>query len=53
MVMGILGGDEKGDILWIELEDNAASREFVAQLPLSLEFSDYVGKEKKPIFQSP
>ena len=29
-----------------ELEDNEASSEFVAQLPLSLEFSDYVGKEK-------
>ena len=30
----------------IALEDNVASREFVAQLPLELEFSDYVGKEK-------
>lgn len=36
----------EGKYVKVELEDNAASREFVAQLPLSLEFSDYVGKEK-------
>lgn len=30
----------------VELEDNKASREFMAQLPLNLEFSDYAGKEK-------
>lgn len=30
----------------VALENNVASREFVAQLPLELEFSDYVGKEK-------
>lgn len=30
----------------IELEDNPATRDFYAQLPLTLEFSDYVGKEK-------
>ena len=30
----------------IELEDNPATRDFYAQLPLNLEFSDYVGKEK-------
>lgn len=35
-----------GQRINVELEDNAASREFVAQLPLTLEFSDYVGKEK-------
>lgn len=29
----------------VALENNVASREFVAQLPLELEFSDYVGKE--------
>ena len=36
----------EGKYVKVGLEDNAASREFVAQLPLSLEFSDYVGKEK-------
>lgn len=36
----------EGKYVKVELEDNAASREFVAQLPLSLEFSDYVGREK-------
>ena len=36
----------EGKYVKVELEDNTASREFVAQLPLSLEFSDYVGKEK-------
>lgn len=30
----------------IELEDNPATRDFYTQLPLTLEFSDYVGKEK-------
>lgn len=30
----------------IELEDNPATRDFYAKLPLTLEFSDYVGKEK-------
>ena len=29
----------------VELEDNKASREFMAQLPLNLEFSDYAGKD--------
>ena len=30
----------------ITLEDNPATRDFYALLPLKLEFSDYVGKEK-------
>lgn len=30
----------------VELEDNAATRDFYALLPLRLTFSDYVGKEK-------
>ena len=30
----------------IDLVDNVASRDFYAMLPLRLEFSDYVGKEK-------
>lgn len=36
----------QGESINVELEDNEASREFLKQLPLSLEFSDYVGKEK-------
>lgn len=35
--------DEK---IIVELEDNAATRDFYALLPLRLTFSDYVGKEK-------
>ena len=30
----------------VKLEDNPATRDFYALLPLSLEFRDYVGKEK-------
>lgn len=30
----------------VNLEDNAATREFVNLLPLELKFEDYVGKEK-------
>ena len=30
----------------VDLEDNPATRDFVRLLPLELEFSDYVGKEK-------
>ena len=41
---GDLGAQEVRAI--IELEDNPATRDFYAQLPLNLEFSDYVGKEK-------
>ncbi len=36
----------QGESINVELEDNEASREFLKQLPLSLEFIDYVGKEK-------
>ena len=39
----ISGGDE---VVQINLEDNPATRDFYALLPLSLEFRDYVGKEK-------
>ncbi len=39
------GGDSQVRTI-IELEDNPATRDFYAQLPLNLEFSDYVGKEK-------
>ncbi len=42
-----LGGDGDSQVRTIiELEDNPATRDFYAQLPLNLEFSDYVGKEK-------
>ena len=34
------------EVVQIDLEDNPATRDFYAQLPLSLEFRDYVGKEK-------
>ena len=37
------GGKE---VVQIALEDNPATRDFYALLPLKLEFSDYVGKEK-------
>ena len=40
------GGDSQEVRTIIELEDNPATRDFYAQLPLNLEFSDYVGKEK-------
>ena len=36
----------EGKQVRVELEDNKASREFMAQIPLNLEFSDYAGKEK-------
>lgn len=36
---------EQGEIL-IELIDNEATKEFVAMLPLELEWSDFTGKEK-------
>ena len=35
----------EGKQVRVELEDNKASREFMAQLPLNLEFSDYAGKD--------
>lgn len=52
-----LGKDLKGEFMQIQmqfsgksfvltLENNAAARDFYALLPLSLSFSDYVGKEK-------
>lgn len=52
-----LGKDLKGEFMQIQmqfqgksfvltLENNAAARDFYALLPLSLNFSDYVGKEK-------
>lgn len=50
MIEMSFGGDFDGDSqevrAIIELEDNPATRDFYAQLPLNLEFSDYVGKEK-------
>ena len=39
----ISGGKE---VVRIDLEDNPATHDFYALLPLQLEFSDYVGKEK-------
>ena len=39
----VSGGKE---VVRIDLEDNPATRDFYALLPLSLEFRDYVGKEK-------
>lgn len=44
--MSFGGGGEAQVRTIIELEDNPATRDFYAQLPLNLEFSDYVGKEK-------
>lgn len=44
--MSFGGGGEAQVRTIIELEDNPATRDFYAQLPLTLEFSDYVGKEK-------
>lgn len=52
-----LGKDLKGEFMQIQmqfqgksfvlnLENNAAARDFYALLPLKLNFSDYVGKEK-------
>lgn len=35
-----------GETIVITLEDNVAARDFYAMLPLELNFSDYVGKEK-------
>lgn len=44
---GDLGSETQAQVRTIiELEDNPATRDFYAQLPLNLEFSDYVGKEK-------
>ncbi len=37
------------EVALVLLEDNEASREFYAMLPLNLEWSDYVGKEKSLI----
>ena len=37
---------QKEKTLYIELEENVASKEFIKQLPLELEFSDYANKEK-------
>ena len=37
------GGFEK---IMLELDENAAAKSLYAQLPLELNFSDYVGKEK-------
>lgn len=39
----ISGGNE---VAKIDLEDNPATRDFYALLPLSLDFRDYAGKEK-------
>ena len=44
--MSFGGGGEAQVCTIIELEDNPATRDFYAKLPLTLEFSDYVGKEK-------
>lgn len=46
MMIEMSFGDEAQVRTIIELEDNPATRDFYAQLPLNLEFSDYVGKEK-------
>lgn len=47
MIEMSFGGDGESQVRTIiELEDNPATRDFYAQLPLNLEFSDYVGKEK-------
>lgn len=47
MIEMSFGGDSEVQARTIiELEDNPATRDFYAQLPLTLEFSDYVGKEK-------
>lgn len=47
MIEMSFGGDGEAQVRTIiELEDNPATRDFYAQLPLNLEFSDYVGKEK-------
>ncbi|WP_288545519.1 cyclophilin-like fold protein [uncultured Helicobacter sp.] len=52
-LMGFVKGENmqiimnvKGAEFVLELEDNIATRDFLTLLPLSLEFSDYVGKEK-------
>lgn len=47
MIEMSFGGNGEAQVRTIiELEDNPATRDFYAQLPLNLEFSDYVGKEK-------
>lgn len=47
MIEMSFGGEAQAQVRTIiELEDNPATRDFYAQLPLNLEFSDYVGKEK-------
>lgn len=47
MIEMSFGGEAQTQVRTIiELEDNPATRDFYAQLPLTLEFSDYVGKEK-------
>lgn len=44
--MQIISVQQNKQILHITLEDNSASKDFIAQLPLELEFSDYANKEK-------
>lgn len=47
MIEMSFGGEAQAQVRTIiELEDNPATRDFYAQLPLNLEFSDYVSKEK-------
>lgn len=47
MIEMSFGGEGEAQVRTIiELEDNPTTRDFYAQLPLNLEFSDYVGKEK-------
>ena len=43
--MQVIIASEYGDIL-IELVENPATRQFVAMLPLELEWRDFTGKEK-------
>lgn len=46
LAMQIISVQQNKQILYITLEDNSASKDFIAQLPLELEFSDYANKEK-------
>lgn len=39
-----------GKELLVNLEQNEASRQFYNTLPLELEFSDFIGKEKSHIY---
>ncbi|OBV28924.1 hypothetical protein BKN38_08685 [Helicobacter sp. CLO-3] len=53
MVIALSFGDEKmgAEKILVELDSSASARDFAALLPLEVEVSDYVGKEK--IFSLP